>query len=105
MILVELALVIGLVWALVHVTLRLVERTRATAATDPGTAAWRIAHFDTDGETRIVLQRQDRRGQRVGTQHVVSTVRLDDPDYEAGFLAGMEAARQRRALFEAEEYR
>jgi hypothetical protein len=30
---------------------------------------------------------------------------LDDPDYDAKFLAAMESARQRRALFESEEDR
>ena len=103
MIVVELALVVGLVWALVSVTLWALDRTRGETPTTP--AHWRITHYDADGETRVVLQKYDDQRDKVLGQHAVGTIPLDDPDYDARFLAVMDSARQRRALFEAEEDR
>lgn len=103
MILVELAFIVGLVWAFVSLTLWLLDRAREPSQPTP--AHWRITHYDTDGETRVVLQKYDDHRDKVLGQHVVGTIRLDDPDYEAEFLAVMDSARQRRALFEAEEDR
>lgn len=101
MILVELALLAALVWAFVHAMLWLLDRPRARAL--PTGTRWRVTHFDADGETRVVLQRYGDRGDKVLGQHVVGAIRLDDPDYDTRFLAVMDSARQRRALFEAEE--
>ena len=103
MILVELAFVALLVWALVSVILRLLDRTREPASTAP--AHWRVTHYDVDGETRVVLQKYDDHRDKVLGQHLVGAIPLDDPDYDARFLAVMDSARQRRALFEAEEDR
>jgi hypothetical protein len=36
-------------------------------------------------------------------EHVIATVRSDDPEYDDKFLVAMNAARQRQALFEAED--
>ena len=102
-ILLELALIAGLVWAFVHGTLWLLDRPARPAL--PAPVRWRVTHYDTGGETRVVLQKYGDRGDRVLGQHVVGTIRLDDPDYEVTFLAVMDTARQRRALFEAEEDR
>ena len=55
------------------------------------------------GETRVVLQKHDDRRDKVLGEHLVGTIPLADPDYEARFLEVMDSARQRRALFEAEE--
>lgn len=103
MILVELAFVVGLVWALVSVVLWLLDRTRGPTPTTP--AHWRVTHYDAEGETRVVLQKHDDQRGKVLGQHLVGRIPLDDPDYEARFLAVMDSARQRRALFEAEEDR
>jgi hypothetical protein len=100
-IVVELALVVVCVWACVHVALLFLGRQGESAP--PATARWRITHYDVDGETRVVLQRHENPRDRVRGQHVVGSIPLDDPDYEATFLAVMDAARQRRAVFEAEE--
>jgi len=35
-------------------------------------------------------------------EHVIATLRVDDPEYDAKFLSAMATARERRALFEAE---
>jgi hypothetical protein len=34
---------------------------------------------------------------------MITSVRSDDPEYDDKFLAAMDAARQRQALFEAED--
>ena len=73
---------------------------QAPQATPPGT--WRVAHHDTDGETRVVLQKVRDGDTRVLDEHVVASIRTDDPDYDDKYLAAMDAARQRQALFEAE---
>lgn len=36
-------------------------------------------------------------------EHVVATFRSGDPEYDERFLAAMQAARQRLALFEGED--
>jgi hypothetical protein len=102
-IVVELAVVVGLVWALVSVVLWLLDRTRGPTLTTP--AHWRVTHYDAEGETRVVLQKHDDQRDEILGQHLVGTIPLGDPDYEATFLAVMDSARQRRALFEAEEDR
>lgn len=65
--------------------------------------SWRVAHYDATGETHIVLQKVRDGDTRVLDEHVIATVRSDDPEYDAKFLAGMDAARQRQALFESED--
>ena len=50
----------------------------------------------------MVLQKISSSGV-VLDEHVVATVPVDDPDYDAKFLTAMNTARERRALFEAEQ--
>ena len=69
--------------------------------TGPGT--WRVVHYDTKGETRVVLQKVREGGTKVLDEHVITSVRSDDPEYDAKFLAAMNAARQRQSLFQAED--
>jgi hypothetical protein len=69
----------------------------------PGTGRWRAAHYERHGQTRVVLQKLSVDGVKVVDEHLVATIRPDDPDYEDTFLAAMLAARQRQALFESEE--
>jgi hypothetical protein len=102
-ILLELALIVGLVWAMVSLTLWLLDRTNAPVPATP--AHWRVTHYDADGETRVVLQKYNKEGDKVLGQHIIGAIPLDDPDYEERFLSVMDSARQRRALFEAEEDR
>jgi hypothetical protein len=42
-------------------------------------------------------------GTKVIDEHIVGTIRVDDPAYDEKFLGAMTAARQRQALFESEE--
>lgn len=103
MVMVEAAFLIGLVGLMVYGAVWLLMRpgSRRHPSSLPGT--WRVAHYDVKGETHIVLQRIPEGGVSVLDEHVVASVRADDPDYDREFLAAMDTARQRRALFEAEE--
>jgi hypothetical protein len=101
MVTLEAVLVFGVVGAIVYGMIRLVTRP-----SDPGRPAlragqWRTAHYDTGGVTRVLLQKVS--GVNVLDEHVIATVPVDDPEYDAKFLAAMSTARERRALFEAEE--
>jgi hypothetical protein len=102
MVLLEAALVIGLVWAVVYGTIRLLADPRgAPASTTP--SRWRPAHHDVKGQTRVVLQKVSERDGKVLDEHIIATITVGDPDYDAKFLTAMATARERRALFEAEE--
>jgi hypothetical protein len=69
----------------------------------PGAGRWRSAHYDTQGDTRVVVQKLSPDRRKVLDEHTVATIPVGDPDYEDRFLAAMLAARQRQALFESEE--
>lgn len=103
MVFLEAAVVVGLVWLVVYCTIRVLSppREQARAALPPG--QWQTAHYDVHGETRVVLQKVTPGRGHVVDEHVVATFRTDDPDYDAKFLTAMSTARERRALFEAEE--
>ena len=85
----EAALVIAVLGGLVYLTVRLLERTQER-------------HQDVAGTTRVLVQKISESG-RVLDEHLVATVRADDPAYDEKFLAAMAAARERRALFQAED--
>lgn len=107
MVLLEAALVVAMVWLVVYGTIRLLghppehvpERQRPALPA----GRWRTAHYDAEAETRVVLQKISESGMHVLDEHLIAAIRLDDPDYDTAFLAAMDTARQRRALFEAEE--
>ena len=71
----------------------------------PAAAAgqWRVAHYDVKGFTRVVLQKVSLGGTNVLDEHVVVTIPINDPEYDMKFLAATATARERRAVFEAEE--
>jgi hypothetical protein len=104
MVFLEAALVIGMVWLLVYGTIRLLtpSQTRRTPVSAGG--RWRAVHYDVQGTTHVALQRVSPDGDHVLDEHVIATVRVDDPEYDARFLAAMSTARERRAMFEAEEH-
>jgi hypothetical protein len=103
MVLVDAVLVLGAVGVAVYGAIRLVGRARyqLPAASSPG--QWRATHYDVKGATRVVLQKMSPSGANLLNEHVVETIRLDDPDYDAKFMTAMAAARERRALFESED--
>ena len=103
MVVLEAVILIGLLglmifWMTSHL---LPSTTQGPQVSGPGT--WRVAHYDTKGETRVVLQKVRDGDTSVLDEHVITSVRSDDPDYDEKFLTAMNAARQRQALFEAED--
>jgi len=102
MVLVEAAVVVSLVCVVFLGLVRLLARPQdqRRPASTPG--HWRTAHYDVKGETRVVIQKVSTTGSLVD-EHVVATIPVDDPDYDARFLIAMNTARERRALFESEE--
>ncbi len=103
MALVEAALVFGLLGAVVYAVTALLLRPPDQRRPSSLAGTWRAAHYDAAGETHVVLQKVAEGSTAVLDEHVVATVRTDDPDYDDKFLAAMDAARRRQALFETEE--
>ena len=99
---VEAVVLIGLVGLLVFAVTSLLQRSADQGPQVPAPGTWRVAHYDAKGETHVVLQKVREGDTRVLDEHVITTIRSDDPEYDDKFLAAMDAARQRQALFEAE---
>lgn len=68
-----------------------------------GPGRWRATHYDADGVTKVVVQKVSATGVDLLDEHVVAELHRDDADFDARFLEAMSTARQRRAVFEAEE--
>jgi hypothetical protein len=103
MVLVEAVFVIGLVGVMIYGVMSLLLRAQDQRRPSSLSGKWRVAHYDVKQETHVVLQRISESGIKVLDEHVVATLRSDDPEYDDKFLAAMNTARQRQALFEAEE--
>jgi hypothetical protein len=103
MVLLEVALVVGIVSLLIYATIWLLMRTQGQRAPVASAGRWRTAHYDVKGQTRVVLQKHSPSGTSVLDEHVIATIPVDDPEYDAKFLTAMSTARERRALFEAEQ--
>ena len=102
MVLADALIVLGVVGLLFYVGIRALPGVgRKTLAVGPG--QWRTTHYDAKGITRIVVQKLSPGGANILSEHVVTTIRVDDPDYDAKFLAAMSTARERRAMFESED--
>jgi hypothetical protein len=95
-------LVIGVIGLLFYVGIRAVSGSGSKALT-VGPGQWRTTHYDTKGITRVVVQKVSPGGTNILSEHVVTTIRIDDPEYDTKFLAGMAAALERRAMFESED--
>ena len=103
MVLVEAAFVVGLLGVMVYAITTLLLRPQDQRRPSSLAGTWRAAHYDAGGETHVVLQKIAEGGTTVLDEHIVATFRTDDPAYDEKFLAAMNAARQRQALFETEE--
>ena len=103
MVMLEAAIVIGVVGLLVFWVASLLMRSANQGPQVSPAGTWRVAHYDAKGETRVVLQKVREGDTRVIDEHVITSIRADDPEYDDKFLAAMDAARQRQALFEAED--
>jgi hypothetical protein len=95
-------IVIGGLGLLLYVGIRALSGTGRKALTI-GPGQWRTTHYDVKGITRVVVQKVSPGGANILSEHVVTTIRVDDPEYDAKFLAAMSAARERRAMFESED--
>src|SRR6188508_3587879 len=103
MVLVDAILVLGGVGLLVYGAIRLVMRTQRRSLPSSNAGQWRATHYDAKGSTRVVLQKTTPTGAHLLDEHVVATIRLDDPEYDTKFMTAMATARERRAMFETEE--
>jgi hypothetical protein len=103
MVMVEAAFVIGLVGVMIYGIASLFLRPQEQQHPSSLSGTWRVAHYDTRHETHVVLQKVSETGTKVLDEHVVATLRSDDAEYDDKFLTAMSIARQRQALFEAEE--
>ena len=99
----EAAAVVLLVGAAVFAAVMFWSRRDEAPDTAPGAGTWRATHYDVDGATRVVVRKVSATGVNVLNEHVVATLRPDDPEYDEKFLLAMNTARERRALFEAED--
>jgi hypothetical protein len=102
MVAIDAVVALGIAGVVVYVILRLLLPSPAPPSVSHA-GHWVTVHYDVDGVTRIVLQKVAATGAGVLDEHVVATIPVDDPAYDATFLTAMASARERRALFEAEE--
>jgi hypothetical protein len=98
----EIAVAVAVIGLLAYGTILLVNQPRGEARVALPAGAWRVAHYEHEAATRVVVQKVTPGGSVVD-EHLVATVPVDDIDYEERFLAAMATARERLALFEAEE--
>ena len=103
MVMVEAVILIGVVGLMIFWMASLLLRSPSQGRQASPSGSWRVAHYDTKGETRVVLQKVREGDTRVLDEHVIASVRSDDPEFDDKFLVAMDLARQRQALFEAEE--
>ena len=102
-VLLEAAFVIGLAGLLLYGTIRLLTRPQDHRLPASSAGHWVTAHYDVKGATHVVVQKTSPTGVNVLDEHSVAKIRIDDPEYDAKFLAAMATARERRALFESED--
>jgi hypothetical protein len=103
MVMLEAVILIGLVGLVIFVLTSHLLASADQGRQSSAVGTWRVAHYDAKGETRVVLQRVPEGGTRVLDEHVITSIRSNDPEYDDKFLAAMNAARQRQALFESED--
>lgn len=99
----EAAILFGMVGVLVYATIRVLTGPPATPGLASRAGVWHTAHYDLKGETWVVVQKTSPNRLELLDEHVVATFRVDDPEYDVKFLTAMSTARERQALFEAEE--
>jgi hypothetical protein len=103
MALIDAVLVLGVIALLAYGATRLVSRARYQLPAPSSPGQWKATHYDAKGSTRVVLQKLSVNGTNLLNEHVIATIALDDPEYDAKFMTAMASARERRAMFESEE--
>jgi hypothetical protein len=66
-------------------------------------ANWQAAHYGEAAMTRIVVRKVVPGTGMVLDEHLIDSIRDDDPDWDARFLDAMARARARAALLQSEE--
>jgi hypothetical protein len=99
----EVVVVLGIIGLVIYATVWLLTRPKQQGPPVSGSGRWRASHYDQNGKTLVVLQKISPRGTNVLDEHIIATIRTDDPEYDDKFLSAMSSARQRQALFETEE--
>ncbi len=95
------AAVVVLVYALGQLRHRTPGRRRPAVAVPGG--RWETHHHDVRGVTRVVVRRVSPNGTNILDEHQVAEIPTDAPDYDTRFMTAMATARERVALFEAEQ--
>jgi len=103
MVLFDAVVVLGAIGLAVYGVARVLSRARYQPPLASAPGRWRTTHYDTRGATRVVLQKMSPTGADLLDEHLVATIQLDDPEYDAKFMTAMATARERRAMFESEE--
>jgi len=99
--LIEALAVLGFAGLVIYGLLRVVTSPRQQV-TAPG-SQWHVEHFDRRGSTHVVVRRRTAGGHTILDEHAIATIPVDDAEYDEKFMAAMGSARQRRAVFEAED--
>ena len=83
--LVDAVVVLGVVGLVCYLFLRVLmsASTRGSRTDKAGPVQWRTNHYDAKGATRVVVQKVSAGGTNILDEHVVTTVPLDDPEYDA----------------------
>jgi hypothetical protein len=97
------AVVMSLLAVVLYAVVRLTGRPADAGLPAVTRGRWRVGHYDLTAETRVVLQKVSEGGTAVLDEHVIASIGTADPEYDEKFLAAMNTARQRQALFESEE--
>ncbi|RYP88579.1 hypothetical protein EKO23_01415 [Nocardioides guangzhouensis] len=93
--------ILGAVGAVLYVVIRALESRPGHPAVTAG--RWRVAHYDVDGHTRVVVHKVRPGSAQVLDEHVIAEIPVNDPEYDELFMTAMATARQRKAIFETEE--
>lgn len=101
--LVEVVLVLALLALLGYGAARLLTATSDRRPVASSGGHWCVTHYDRDGRTLVVLQKVAGSGAGIIQEHVVASLVPEDAEFDEKFMLAMEVARERRALFEAEE--
>jgi hypothetical protein len=94
-------LIVGVIGLLLYAVVQALLSRQGHPAAAVG--LWRVAHYDVNGHTRVVVHKVRPGGTHVLDEHVIAEIPVNDPEYDELFMTAMARARQRKAIFETEE--
>ena len=94
-------LIVGAMGLLLYAVIRALQGRPGHPTVAAG--QWRVAHYDVNGHTRVVVHKVRTGGAQVLDEHVIAEIQVNDPEYDELFMTAMATARQRKAIFETEE--